>query len=93
MKSVIRDALTNNAIGRQQITPDLLRQWEAAGTPISENFSQLVNSGEVEPVMDSSGLQSTGGVIDNDRIEQRVNSIIDTINQHQEIYYLKMRHL
>lgn len=91
MKSVIRDALTNNAIGRQQITPDLLRQWEAAGTPISENFSQLVNSGEVEPVMDSSGLQSTGGVIDNDRIEQRVNSIIDTINQHQEIYYLNLK--
>jgi hypothetical protein len=91
MKSVIRSALTDNAIGRQQITPNLLRQWEAAGTPISETFSQLVNSGQIEPVVDGSGVQSTSGTLESDRIEQRVEEIIDTINKHEEVYYLNLK--
>jgi archaellum component FlaD/FlaE len=92
IKNTIRNSLLGGAVGRSQVTPDLIRQWEAAGTPIAAGFKSQVNSGQVEPVVDENGIQTTSGRIDRNKVEERVNQIIEAINTHEEIFYLNLKH-
>ena len=91
IEGILRSELENNIIGRQEITPDLLRRWEAAGTPIAAAFKDIVNQGFSEPIVDEDGIQSSTGVITDDRIEQRIDQIVETVNNHEEVYYLSLK--
>jgi len=97
IEGILRSELENNTIGRKEITPDLLRQWEAAGTPFpglapSRVVRTIIDlEGNFEPIVDEDGIQSSTGVITDGRIEQRIDQIVEIVNKHEEIYYLSLK--